>query len=240
MGNGFVGWFARSYKGIILALVAIMAVMLIILAMQHVNASRPAVGAEAAPAPTFTSEAHTRPLAAFLGDSYTAGAGASSPAKAFPALVAGKEEWRSIVVGCGGSGYVNNGTCHQNYTVRVADVVKRDPSIVVVSGGRNDVDFPTDQISANAVAVFGELKSKLPDAKIYVTSPVWDDDAAPAKLAEVQAAIRASAEKAGATYVDIGQPLTGKAADMIADGVHPNDTGHGALADAIASALPER
>lgn len=54
MGNGFVGWFSRSYKGIIIGLLAIMAVMLVVLAMQHVSSSQSAAD-EPRPAPTFGS-----------------------------------------------------------------------------------------------------------------------------------------------------------------------------------------
>lgn len=59
MGNdtGFVGWFSRSYQAVIVALVAVMALVLVVLAFQHVNASGPAAGAEPRPIPTFTSAA---------------------------------------------------------------------------------------------------------------------------------------------------------------------------------------
>lgn len=61
MGNdtGFIGWFSRSYQAIIIALVAVMALLLVALAFQHVNASRPAAGAEPRPVPTFGSAAAT-------------------------------------------------------------------------------------------------------------------------------------------------------------------------------------
>ncbi|PZE34025.1 hypothetical protein DEJ21_14340 [Curtobacterium sp. MCSS17_006] len=237
MGN-FIGWFERSYKGIIIVLVAIMAITLVALAFQRINESKPAAGAEPGPIPTFTSDATAEPSVVWLGDSYTAGAGASSPEKAYPALVSAEKNWRSTVVGCGGSGYVNNGTCHENYAVRVADVIKAAPDVVIVSGGRNDVDFPATQVAENANTVLSKLQKQLPDAKVYVTSPVWDDDAAPRNFAELQSAVRASAEEHGATYLEIGEPLAGHADEVIADGVHPNDKGYRSLADAITKALP--
>ncbi|WIB25443.1 SGNH/GDSL hydrolase family protein [Curtobacterium sp. MCSS17_015] len=239
MGNGFVAWFARSYKGIIVVLVAIMAIMMVVLATQHVNDSKPAAGAEASPVPTLTSAPHQLgDKVAFIGDSYTGGTGATDKSKAFPQVLADKEGWRFTIVACGGGGYVNPGNCGSAYQDHLAEALDAKPSIVIISGGRNDTTFPAEQVRANAATTLQRVKDALPDAKIYVTSPVWDDDAPSTKLAGVQDAVKSAAEAADVDYLDIGEPLHGHPELLSADSVHPNDDGHAAIATAIAEALP--
>ena len=49
--------------------------------------------------------------------------------------------------------------------------------------------------------------------------------------------VKAEAQRAGATYLDIGEPLFGHSAMMDVDGWHPNDAGHAAIAAAVEKAL---
>ena len=239
MGN-FEAWFGRSYKGIIIALVAVMAVLLSVLAMQHVKSSASASNATALAVPTFESTPKAeRPVAVFIGDSYTGGTGATAKSKAFPQVLAGKEGWRLTVVACGGGGYVATGNCGTPYQDHLDDAIAAKPSIVIVSGGRNDTSFTTEQVQANAATTLQRVKDALPDATIYVTSPIWDDDAPTAALAKVRTAVQAAAEGAGATYLDLGEPLEQHPEYVSTDSVHPNDDGHAAIADAIAAVLPK-
>ncbi|PZE66879.1 SGNH/GDSL hydrolase family protein [Curtobacterium sp. MCBD17_021] len=239
MGNGFVGWFARSYKAIIVVLVAIMAVMLVVLAMQHVEGSARATNATAHPIPTFTSTPRVeRVKVGFVGDSYTGGTGASTKQKSYASLLASDRHWITTVSACGGGGYVNPGNCGSPYADHLDTVIDASPSIVIVAGGRNDIQFPIDDISANANTLLQRIKTALPQAKVYVTSPVFDDDQPSAKLGEIQEALKTVAASAGATYVDVGEPLVGHANLITTDGVHPNDAGHAALAAAFDKALP--
>lgn len=246
MGNGIVDWFSRSYKGIIFGLVAIMAIMLVVLAMQHVSASKPAAGAEPGPIPTFTSTPDQRVTAAFLGDSYTAGTGASSPAKRWTSLVAAKEGWREINAGAGGTGYTvtagpegcGKSFC-DNYVGRVDDIVKQRPDVVVVAGGQND--FAAYQADANAVRknivkVFAELHSELPDARIIAVGPSTTSDVAP-QVVGLDAEVRDASESIGATYVDLIEPNVVDDRWVTADGGHVTDAGHAAIAKRVETAL---
>ncbi|WP_022882722.1 SGNH/GDSL hydrolase family protein [Gryllotalpicola ginsengisoli] len=177
------------------------------------------------------------PVAVFLGDSYVAGDGASDPADAFPALVAAHEGWQAQVVACPGAGYATAGDCGENLSGLVPTVVADAPDIVVVSAGRYDMSDAAD-VSAGADAVFSSLHSALPDAQIYVVSPVWDDDHAVQPLGYIQQDVKDAAERNGATYLDIGEPLRDHPELVASDGVMPDDDGHAALADAIEKALP--
>ncbi|MDT0211257.1 SGNH/GDSL hydrolase family protein [Curtobacterium sp. BRD11] len=247
MGN-FEAWFARSYKGIIIALVAVMAVTLVVLAMQHVEASRPGSNAVAAPAPTFSStpKADKTPRAVFLGDSYTQGTGASSDATRWTALVAKQEGWREVNRGQGGTGYVHTAgpegcgldVCPA-YTDRVAEIVELQPDVVVVAGGQNDFGAfgnNPSTITAAINKVYGDLRQGLPNARIIAVGP-----SAPGAITDaitgLDAAVQAAASANDATYVSLLDPNV-ITPDMVrSDKQHVIDTGHAAIAARVESAL---
>ncbi|HET6915319.1 MAG TPA: SGNH/GDSL hydrolase family protein [Acidimicrobiales bacterium] len=187
------------------------------------------------------SEAAARPqIVAFLGDSYVAGTGASSTATRFTTVLSKMEHWKEVNLGCGGSGYVNPGPyCKKPYPQRIDEVVKAAPTTVVVFGGRNDLPVATaSEVQAAAESTFSQLHQALPQARILIVSPVWDDDPEPAGFPAIQQAVKTAASDTGVTYLDIGEPLRGHPGWVISDGAHPNDAGHKAIADAIAAALP--
>lgn len=178
--------------------------------------------------------------AAFLGDSYTFGSGATSMQLRWSSIVARSLSWGEVNVGVGGTGYSNAGTKSggTTYIDRVAKVVASKPAIVVVSGGRNDLVQKDFQIVEDSVSkTFADLRAGLPKAKIIALSPVWDASTPPVELAAVAEDVRTAVEAVGGTYVDIGQPLKSHPNLLIDDAVHPNDAGHKALADATVTAI---
>jgi len=246
--TGFVGWFARSHKGIIVALVAVMAAMLVVLAMQHVSTSRVAAGAHPGPIPTFTSAPSTQ-RAVFIGDSYTAGAGASDSSRtAFAPLVAKDQGWKIVNLGRGGTGYVKeitDGTaksaCGEDVCHRYADMIQSAvdarPDVVVVSGGRNDSAVSEDSSAAAVRAFYQSLRAALPDSKIYAVQPIWDSSEAPESIAALGAVVDEAVRSVGGDYLAVGSPLAGHPDLISDDGVHPNDDGHQAVAAAVSRLL---
>ena len=65
-----------------------------------------------------------------------------------------------------------------SHTLRIPAVVAAKPDIVIVAGGRNDLDetLPDAQIQADVTAAFTALRAGLPHALIIAVSPVWDDE----------------------------------------------------------------
>lgn len=196
------------------------------------------------------SEAAVAPkLVAFMGDSYTAGVGASSQSDRFTTLVAAHEGWIEKNFGVGGTGYItaiDSATAQDacsldrcpSYTEKIADAAAIQPDTVVVSGGRNESDKADDQGYAEGVADFyRQLRAALPDAQIIAASPIWSAGSPPAGLAKVGDAVRAGVTAVGGTYLDIGEPLRGHPEWLIADAKHPNSAGHAAIADAVDAAL---
>jgi lysophospholipase L1-like esterase len=186
--------------------------------------------------------------ALFIGDSYTAGAGALTGSNRYTTVVARSQSWIESNVGRGGTGYTSSvsgdaaaDACRLEYCPdfreMIPEAVAADPDIVIVGGGRNDADEDVSTEADAITAFYTDLRAALPDAQLIATSPLWDDETAPEELEEISAAVRGAIESVGGVYLDIGQPLQGKAELMSPDGVHPNDEGHKAIGAAIAAQL---
>lgn len=196
--------------------------------------------------PSTQEAADAEPVVLLLGDSYTAGVGASDRAHSWAGIVASDEGWRVRNLARGGTGYESTvegdsaaAACGRSacpsFGQMAAEGAALLPDIVVVSGGRNDIG---DDAAPGAVrAFFADLASAYPHSRIYVTNVLWHQDA-PESVDALSAVVRAEAERAGATVLDIGQPLASDAEMLAPDGIHPSDAGHAAIADAVLAQLP--
>lgn len=219
-----------------LGLLAVVAVLTVWIALDKQNRSTFApLAADSVTART--PSASTKPRAVFIGDSYAAGVGGEGTK--WTTLVSEKFGWEEVNLGYAGTGYVTSltGTKAQQtcfkatcpaYGDVVPDVIDAKPAVVVISGGRND---GTKDISKAAQALFTDLRTQLPEAQIYVLTPIWDDDYAPPAIFTKSSAVVAAAGTSGITAVNIGHPLTGKANLISKDGVNPNAAGYRVLAD---------
>lgn len=186
---------------------------------------------------------------AFVGDSYTAGAGVAA-SEAFPALLAGDLGWAYANLAEGGTGYITRPGqepeqsrlgCGEDYCPSYAevipDLVQYEPDIVIVSGGRNSANDPASAQEKAIESFFEDLREALSDADIYATTPLTDDDAATGSLVAMGGLVEEAVTRVGGTYLEIGQPLEGAPQLVLDDGVHPNGRGHEVIADAILAAL---
>ncbi|MFT2818183.1 SGNH/GDSL hydrolase family protein [Leifsonia sp. A12D58] len=239
--NRFTDWFHRNVKYALIGLLAVAAGAFGLVALQLGNSTQ-ATDAIPWPAATFAVAPDDRPIVAFVGDSYTAGTGSSSQAKTFPALIGAEQGWEVVNLGRAGTGYVTSGgqaECGLDYcpTFRevIPEIVRANPSIVVVSGGRND--GAVAGLAENVMTFYRELRAALPNAKILATSPTWDDEAEPQSIADARGYVRSAAEAVGATFLDIGEPLANRPDLVGPDGIHPLDAGYAAFATAINNAI---
>lgn len=178
---------------------------------------------------------------AFLGDSYTVGVGSSAPDRRWSTTVATRLGWNELNFGASGTGYaatyaLPGASLSESYAARIAAIVAAQPDVVVVSGGRNDLRCDIDVIAAGAELVLTRLTTLLPDATIIVVDPWWGSTTPPEKLDEIGAAVDLAAIDAGVQVLDTQQPL----ADgdlMSSDGIHPDDAGHAAIAEAMLTLL---
>jgi lysophospholipase L1-like esterase len=178
-----------------------------------------------------------RPIVAFLGDSYTEGAGSDqNRLSRWTTIVSRDLGWAEVPFGVGGSGFVRG----EIYGSRVDAVIESGANVVIISGGRNDTEEPIPEVRDAALAVMEKLRNGLPDAQIVVISPWWDDDAVPSALGEVADAMEFAATSVGGDFIDAGQPLQGRPDLLAPDGVHPNNEGHAAIAASVEPLLRER
>ena len=172
----------------------------------------------------------------FLGDDYTAGTGASSPSAGWTAQVASALHLDATTVAEPDAGYVHHGVDGDSYAALVDKVVAADPAVVVVSGGRNDVDFSAGQVATAAKQLFATLHTRLPDARLVAIAPWWGDSAHPAKLAKVTTAAQAGVDAVHGAYLDVPDALRGHP-QWMADSADPNNRGYRAIAASLTGPL---
>ncbi|AYR00912.1 esterase [Arthrobacter phage Hestia] len=176
---------------------------------------------------------------AVFGDSYASGVGASSKTLGWVPRLGRNQSWWLENLGTGGTGYTTGvtddvakaknacglDTC-PSYIEKIPEAKKFAPSIVIVTGGRNDSWVDPEAEAQTINAFYTELRRELPKAKIIAFSPLWDDDAPPAVIPQIAAAVKSSVASVKGTYLDSGQPLQGKPELLADDSKHPNDAGH--------------
>ena len=203
------------------------------------STSTPSAGTTAGPKVAGTTAGPQ--IVAFLGDSSAAGSGATRQSKRWVNLVSLDQGWVMKNLSLAGTSYSTAGEPGgTSYTARLDAVVATGADIVVVSGGRNDVDVSAAQQRADVRATFAGIHVGLPKARIIVVSPIWGNSVAPVRLTALASIVKAEAKLAGATYLDIGEPLSGRDTMVTFDGVHPNNAGHAAIAIAVEKALASR
>lgn len=182
--------------------------------------------------------ANDRPVALFIGDSYSFGARASDVSKRWTTIVSNALGWEEQNRAYSGTGYTTAnagvGTCGAEYCPRYDEVIREfallKPDVVIISGGRNDGGLK-DGYGEAVAGVLTLAKETWPDAELVVTSPLWDDEPLPNAIADSIEVVQDEANALGVRYIDLGQPLTNRGDAIDADGVHPNDLGYQIIAD---------
>lgn len=173
---------------------------------------------------------------AFLGDSFTAGARASSKAHRWTTLLAREQGWIELNYGQGGTNYGTGSpvTGGSAYAERLTDIVVSQPDIVIISTAGNSLG---QNQKPGIRETFQSLRDQLPSAHIVATSPYYGDKKFPHAFDSFSGEIRREVEAVDGVYLDIGHPLLGRAEAIAEDGGHPNDDGYELLAEAIGNAL---
>ena len=182
--------------------------------------------------------------AVFFGDSFAEGKGASAPDKRFTTVLSTSFGWTEDNRAHAGTGYLRSsqtndcaGAPCQGFAAQVAGLAADPPAVVLISGGANDINLPAGEVETAVQETLRTLKTAAPSAKVYVINPWWDGRPMPEGLAPRTAAISAAAAAAGATFIDIGQPLRDNPA-LLTDG-EANDRGHARLAELLGAQLTE-
>jgi lysophospholipase L1-like esterase len=188
-----------------------------------------------------------KPLVVVLGDSYVSGLGASAEALRWTSRVASTRGWLEANLGRGGTGWATTSgvsgcglsLCPSVETMAAAAVAAR-PDVVLVSAGRNDLTAYASSPGSVQTAIertLTALRTRLPNARIVVISPMWDSSAVNPGIPVIAGWVQKSAAAHGAQFVPgasswlLGHP------EWIFDGVHPNDAGYAQIADHVHVAL---
>lgn len=173
-----------------------------------------------------------QPVAAFYGDSYTRGTGASDPALRWSSRICEERGWAELNPSVDGLGYViNRGLIGEDL---VEAIVAEEPDIVIVTMGLNDNFAMPDRAAELEEAIRDDLATfaeELPDARLIVVEPFWHLDERPASVGTINDWVESAAQDAGADYIaGASRWMAGHPEWLSIDGVHPNDEGYAAIA----------
>ena len=192
------------------------------------------------PRPSATAE-RAHPRALFFGDSYFVGGGCSPDAKQNMAYLAGTElGYRTTVRGAGGTGFV---AANPEYDIPpyLAQIHEgaldvRNPELVVIAGGSNDVGQPVDRVKKNARKILRIARKKYPHALLVLVGPM-DPYGGYADSIPIRDALRAVAKGLAVPFIDDMTWLAGHPEWLCDDYVHPTYAAHGPLGKRLAKAL---
>ena len=223
----------RRMFPLVVALLASAALSAPLSAPAHAVTPRPAASAE-----------RGQPRALFFGDSYFVGGGCSPDAKRNMAYLAGTElGLRPTIRGAGGTGFVSANPEYDlpPYLGQIKDdaLDVRDPELVVIAGGSNDVGQPVGKVKKNATKVLRIARKKYPQALLVLVGPLDTyggyDDSIP-----IRDALRSVAKRLAVPFVDDMTWVEGHPDWLCDDYVHPTYAGHVPLGARLAKALRKR
>jgi lysophospholipase L1-like esterase len=174
------------------------------------------------------------------GDSITEGWGASTPGRTWLATAARRLDLEAVNFGYAGSG---------RGELVVAEAMAAVPAdVITIAFGTNCwgmIAFSEELLEATVRAFVASIRVGHPHTPIVAVSPIVRPDAetTPNRLGATLARLRAAYERAvlslgksdaGITLVRGGELVT---AGQLADGIHPDDAGHAALAAVVGPAV---
>jgi len=169
----------------------------------------------------------------FYGDSLTAGYGLS-PEEAFPALVGKmlKEKGKSNkIINAGLSGETSAGGL-----TRIDWVLREPIDVFVLELGPNDGlrGLPLDQTEKNLQLIIDKVKSRYPKAKIVIAGMMVPPNIGQDYTTKFREMYPRLAKKNNATLIPfLLQNVAGDEKLNLADGIHPNPTGHKIVAENV-------
>jgi lysophospholipase L1-like esterase len=181
-----------------------------------------------AAAPAHADSAPARPLALWIGDSYTAGTGAGDMADSYPAIVSRAMGWSYRVDAQGGTGFTARGPAKwggKRLPDRLSTAAERwSPDFVIVDAGRNDHNLEVAEKTIREY--FPTLRETWPNATVVVIVPWFVRSTAPNPLAPY---VIDEAKQIDALIEDpfaAGWGGADQTGDLTTDGVHPDAEGH--------------
>ena len=184
------------------------------------------------------------PRALFFGDSYFVGGGCSPDRNRDMAAVAGRSlGYQPTVRGAGGTGFVAANPEYDlpPYLAQIQDgaLDVKNPRLVVIQGGSNDVGMSTTAVRANARKILGIARQKYPQARLALVGPM-DTYGGYADSVPIRNALRSVARRMHVPFIDAMKWTQGHDEWLCDDYVHPTYAGHVELGAKLAAALRKR
>ncbi|AKS32315.1 SGNH/GDSL hydrolase family protein [Mycolicibacterium goodii] len=191
-----------------------------------------------------------RPLALFIGDSYTAGE--STAELSYACRAALRMGWLCALSAVGGTGYISGGPANRwddPYTGESSSFIERipllsakyDPDLVVLDGGRNDDFAPRAYAFEETLSTLGEVRRAWPRAQVVFIRPRFLADPRDdlGMTDEFMARLQATREAKGVIFIDPLSTLSGTdTSDLLgSDEIHPNAKGEQQILAALIEAL---
>lgn len=186
---------------------------------------------------------------AFLGDSISAGVGASTPARRYATLVTkglsqGQGKFEEVNLAISGSTMVDQpwpAPLSSGYPHRLRQALENKPDILVIQHGTNDnaVGSSAGEFLWSYRQAVRAIKEKLPRTKIVCMTicPSWGvAQATDAWLNQANAGIQEIAAAEQTLLAHTNFKLRHRR-DLFPDGIHPNDEGHRIMAESVLEAL---
>jgi lysophospholipase L1-like esterase len=174
--------------------------------------------------------------AAFYGDSYTLGIGATAQEKRWSTIICRDRGWQEFNPSVNGLGFVRN----RAGTDLPGEIIAAQPDILFITMGLND-NFGWDEkekIRTQIDQDLNRLKPALPDTRFIVVEPFWYTDDRPESLAVISGWVMAAAANIHAEYIAGASHWIEHHAEWMADdGLHPNDAGYAQIAAEMDAAL---
>lgn len=175
---------------------------------------------------------------AVIGDSVSKGTPENTAI--WPDLVGKARGWKVINAAGGGGGYVNGLNKNRAFRNQITAAVARNPHVVIVAGSRNDRTADPAEVGAQATEVLRQIRARLPQTRIVVVGPIWDNNRPTPEVLAVNEAVRGAATESGAQFVDALGGNWLATPDLVqGDSTHPTDAGQKVIADRMLSVLPQ-
>lgn len=187
------------------------------------------------------------PIALVIGDSQANAGNAVPTSESWVSQGVAEAGYVPRIEGYGGTGYLKGRPKdgHPSYLESlkkgVYDLPARNVGLVIVQGGGNDLKYPDGKIKAAASRTVEILKSKYPDARFAVVSPLNQSGDPASRRIEVTKVLARVAEAEDAAFID----ATGWVSEnrlaryLYSDGLHLSPEGHNLLAPVFAKALAD-
>lgn len=186
-----------------------------------------------------------QPIALWIGDSYTAGAGATTSATGEALATSAALGWQSDMDAEGSSGYVARGRRQSPTYDAVPARIASDAAsftgvdVVLLDAGRNDVGHPPKAFRRAVVSSFDAVAKGFPSSAVVVIAPFLMTSK-PQSFLAMRRVLRQQARMRRWAYVDpIAEGWINRVSAklVVSDRIHPNQQGYDYIVAHLAPAI---